>query len=290
MDGTLLGSDGKVSAESAEIISRLSRNGVLISVATARTPATVEVLLADTYTAVPAIVMTGAAMWDRQAKRYINPVLHTPEALPGLVGEFHRMGVNPFIYVLGDDGMLRVYHNGGMNRDELKFYEERRNLEFKKFILDSDEGRQGIIPGTILVFGLGDGEIIEGIAERLKGDSRLSVSCYRDNLDRDMAYIEVFGSDVSKSSAVRRLVEMLGADKLTVYGDNLNDLSMLAEADDAVAVANAVPEVLAKASRHIGANTASSVAKDMERIVRSGEGAFQLLTGYFSVCLSTNSY
>ncbi len=274
MDGTLLGSDGKVSAESAEIISRLSRNGVLISVATARTPATVEVLLADTYTSVPAIVMTGAAMWDRQAKRYINPVLHTPEALPGLVGEFHRMGVNPFIYVLGDDGMLRVYHNGDMNRDELKFYEERRNLEFKKFIIDSDEGRQGIIPGTILVFGLGDGEIIEGIAERLKSDSRLSVSCYRDNLDRDMAYIEVFGSDVSKSSAVRRLVEMLGADKLTVYGDNLNDLSMLAEADDAVAVANAVPEVLAKASRHIGANTASSVAKDMERIVRSGEGAF----------------
>lgn len=274
MDGTLLGSDGKVSAESAEIISRLSHQGVLISVATARTPATVEVLLTDTYTFIPAIVMTGAAMWDRQAKRYINPVLHAPDVLPGLVGEFHRVGVNPFIYVLGDDGMLRVYHNGGMNRDELKFYEERRNLEFKKFILDSEEGKRDTIPGAILVFGLGEGEIIEGIAERLRVDSRLSVSCYRDVLDRNMAYIEVFGADVSKSSAVRRLADMLGADKLTVYGDNLNDLSMLAEADDAVAVANAVPEVLAKASRHIGPNTNSSVAKDMERIVVCGVEMF----------------
>ncbi|MBO5455761.1 MAG: HAD hydrolase family protein, partial [Muribaculaceae bacterium] len=33
MDGTLLGSDSKVSAESAEIISRLSHEGAMITVA-----------------------------------------------------------------------------------------------------------------------------------------------------------------------------------------------------------------------------------------------------------------
>ena len=64
MDGTLLGSDSRVSPVSADIISRLSRSGVPITVATARTPASVEVLLADTLISVPAIVMTGAALWD----------------------------------------------------------------------------------------------------------------------------------------------------------------------------------------------------------------------------------
>lgn len=45
MDGTLLGDDGLVPAESARIISELSHAGAMISVATARTPATVEKLL-----------------------------------------------------------------------------------------------------------------------------------------------------------------------------------------------------------------------------------------------------
>ena len=65
MDGTLLGSDSRVSEFTAETISRLSRQGALITVATARTPATVVPLLAETYTSVPAIVMTGAALWIR---------------------------------------------------------------------------------------------------------------------------------------------------------------------------------------------------------------------------------
>ncbi|MDE5554439.1 MAG: HAD hydrolase family protein, partial [Muribaculaceae bacterium] len=65
MDGTLLGGDSMVSSETAAIISDLTRRGALITVATARTPATVVPLLADTLTTPPAIVMTGAAMWLR---------------------------------------------------------------------------------------------------------------------------------------------------------------------------------------------------------------------------------
>ena len=70
MDGTLLARDGKVNARSAEIISRLSRRGALVTVATARTPATVEELLADTYTDIPAIVMTGAAVGQKGETLY----------------------------------------------------------------------------------------------------------------------------------------------------------------------------------------------------------------------------
>lgn len=72
MDGTLLNEHSKVSPTSAKIISDLSRQGALITVATARTPATVEPLLEDTYTSLPAIVMTGAAMWDRNNRSYVN--------------------------------------------------------------------------------------------------------------------------------------------------------------------------------------------------------------------------
>ena len=73
MDGTLLAPDSRVSSESAQLITELSKQGALITVATARTPATVEPLLEDTYTSLPAIVMTGASLWDRRSKTYLRP-------------------------------------------------------------------------------------------------------------------------------------------------------------------------------------------------------------------------
>ena len=103
MDGTLLGTDSLVSAESAAIISELTRRGALISVATARTPATVEPLLRDTLTTPPAIVLTGGALWDRERHRFISP--HTLGEAKGLelTRRFKEHGVEPFVYTLADD-------------------------------------------------------------------------------------------------------------------------------------------------------------------------------------------
>ena len=75
LDGTLLDAGSRLSDESAAIISGLTARGALITVATARTPATVEPLLADAPTALPAIVMTGAALWDRRHRRYVDTKL-----------------------------------------------------------------------------------------------------------------------------------------------------------------------------------------------------------------------
>ncbi len=76
----------------------------------------------------------------------------------------------------------------------------------------------------------------------------------------------MFRCGVSKAAAVLKLKSFLGADRLTVYGDHLNDLPMFAVADESVAVSNALPEVLSAASRIIGPNTLPSVAMDMRKI------------------------
>ena len=62
MDGTLLNAEAKLSARSRELISELTDEGAYITVATARTPATVQGLLEGTRMRLPAIVMTGAAL------------------------------------------------------------------------------------------------------------------------------------------------------------------------------------------------------------------------------------
>ncbi|MFA4053542.1 HAD hydrolase family protein [Duncaniella muris] len=269
MDGTLLGRDSRVSSRSAEIISRLSKSGVPVTVATARTPATVEMLLEDTYINIPAIVMTGAAMWDRVSQRYMDVMYPEADAAWRVMCCCREHGVNPFVYVLRDDTMLEVYHNGRMNSREWKFYEERCGLTRKRFIFDDPHAYEEPLAGTVLIFAVGEGRAIESVAAELMADGRLSVSSYRDIFNPDVAYLEVFAAGVSKAAAIGKLARQIGADTVTVYGDNLNDLSMFAVADDAVAVDNAMPGVMEKADRRIGANYEDAVALDMAMCARA---------------------
>lgn len=269
LDGTLLGPDSRVSDESARIITDLSRQGALITVATARTPATVEPLLHDTLTTIPAIVLTGASMWDRSSLTYIDPMTLPCGAARQLEATFLSHGINPFVYNLLSDGMMQVLHSPVMTPDETRFYDERKNLTLKKFIfrdgphclLSADSG-----PSTvILMLGIGDTPTVNRLADLLRRDPQLSVSAYPDIFNPALSYIEVFRAGISKAAAVLRLKEMLGADRLVVYGDHLNDLPMFAVADESVAVANALPQVQAAATRTIGPNTRPSVAGDILR-------------------------
>ncbi|MDE6134546.1 MAG: HAD family hydrolase, partial [Muribaculaceae bacterium] len=57
------------------------------------------------------------------------------------------------------------------------------------------------------------------------------------------------------------LKERTGADRLMVFGDNLNDIPMFEVADVAVAVGNALPEVKAAADVVIEPNYTDSVAR-----------------------------
>ena len=60
LDGTLLNSNSAVSENSKAIINKVIEKGLLFSVATARTPATVMKLLEDVNIQLPMVLMTGA--------------------------------------------------------------------------------------------------------------------------------------------------------------------------------------------------------------------------------------
>jgi hypothetical protein len=63
----------------------------------------------------------------------------------------------------------------------------------------------------------------------------------------------------------------MDADRLTVFGDNLNDLPMMAVADVAVAVENALPEVKKAADIVIGTNQSDAVALYLEQFAQDFE-------------------
>jgi hypothetical protein len=262
LDGTLLTPDVCVSPRSAQIISSLTEKGTLFTCATARTPATVVPLLSHTHISLPAIVITGAALYDVNQRRYLDVHFINADALQAINQAFADEGLTPFIYALPDDGndVLQVYVNSAQFTPyQQKFIDDRSNLPLKHFNINTAP------PATlanrhILFFAMGNVANIERAAAVLSNGVDCHVSCYRDTYDRNIGLLEILASGVSKASAVAKMKAHVGADRLVVYGDNLNDLPMMAVADEAVAVDNALPQVKDAATTTIAANTADAVA------------------------------
>ncbi len=263
MDGTLLGSDGRGSDRTAGIITRLSYLGVPITVATARTPATVRPLLAQTHTIVDAVVMTGAATWSRADNVYTDVRYMSAADVRRGLDLCAECGVHPFVYTMGEDRRsLDVYHRAReLNKAEEGFYLERAKL--KRFHI-GQELPEAAEAETALFFAIGVRVAVESAAKELRERSECAVCCYPDIYNPGIGNLEVFAPGVSKAAAVRELKKKTGASRLVVFGDNLNDLPMLAEADLAVAVGNALPAVKEAADIVIEPNYTDSVARFIE--------------------------
>ena len=267
LDGTLLGPDRKVSAESVCMINEAIAEGAMFSVATARTPATVGPLLNEIESPLPFIVMTGAAIWNRADNRYIYAAVHHEETAKRLVELYLRHRLSTFIYILGDDNVIHIYHIGDMSDLEREFMEERLHTPYKDFhILDREDGElPERLDKVLLFYSMRPEEEVRRVYDEIKDSDDLRAVFYHDMYGDEIALMEVFGPEASKANAVRRLAEMVGAGRIVAYGDNVNDIPILEVADDAVVVANAVEAARLVAGREIGPNSEDSVAKDIKK-------------------------
>ncbi len=264
MDGTLLNNESRVSDRSARIISDLTRRGALITVATARTPATVVPLLGDTLIAPPAIVMTGAALWDHANRRFRHLVTMSVEMAERVIEVTSSLDIHPFVYSRRDASSLRVAHlDVALTPIEAMFIEQRKRTAFKTFEMVSVMDKTAMTD-VCLIFAFGDQRRITAAAEILRAAGRFSVSCYPERAGSEIYLLEVFDVSVTKARAIEMVKAQTGADRVVVFGDNLNDISMFSVADLSVAVANALDEVRAAADMTIEPNTTDAVARFIE--------------------------
>lgn len=259
LDGTLLNNGSFVSDTSAQILRELAADGALFTVATARTPATVVPLMADTCCPLPYIVMTGAATYSarRHAYESLRPIPADEAAV--VFDQLTAIGINPFVYYFAPESpdILSVYHISDMNEAEDDFYQQRRHLRLKRFTFESRW--QG--SDVVLLFGCGPTDQIRAAVDTLQRVTPLFISSYPDILRPGSSIIEAFAPGVSKASAIVDMADRVGADRIVVFGDNVNDLSMFEIADRAIAVSNALSSVKAAADQVIGPNYDDAVAR-----------------------------
>jgi len=263
LDGTLLNPTARISQTSHRLLNEAVEAGAMFTVATARTPATVDVLMHGVDMRLPGIVLTGAALWNFKARRYSDLHYISADSVDIITAAFDRSNVVPFVYALDarHDNILHVYYNNATPEGpDASFIAARKELSLKRFHIGKrlPEAHR---TDVVLFFGSGRRDDVKRVADGLVMLTDCSISCYDDIYNPGTAIIEVFAAGVSKGVAIDLLRQRTGANRIVVFGDNLNDLGMFDHADVTVAVANALPEVRVAADIVIGPNTDDAVAR-----------------------------
>lgn len=269
LDGTLLGPDSRISCASASMLDEAISAGANFTVATARTPATVSGLLSGVDIRLPAVVMTGSALWNRETDTFSEMKFLPPDTVGELVEIYRDSRLPAFIYTLEDNRLL-IYHIGELSALERRFMEERADSPYKRFFVPADgESRlPARIANALLFYSMRPTAEVAPVNDILKRREDCNPVYYHDMFGPEIGIMEVFSRGADKAGAVRELAASRGFRRIVAFGDNLNDLPMLRAADVAVAVENAVDEVKAAADVIVGPNSADSVAEYILRHTR----------------------
>ena len=112
----------------------------------------------------------------------------------------------------------------------------------------------------MLVFAAENYERVSNAYRRSQTDLPCSMTCYHDIFCPAIGLFEAMAEGVSKAASVERLASDTNADRIVVFGDSPNDLSMRDVADMFIAPRNAAADVLAVADEIIGSNDDDAVA------------------------------
>lgn len=258
LDGTLLNKQSEVSQTSRQIINDLMDKGVKFTVATARTHATVIDLLEGLKIEMPIAIMNGVGIFDLKNRKYLEIVDLAKDTTMSVLAVFDSLKLEPMIYGIKDD-QLSVYYREINNEVAQDFYLGRCDKPLKTFkqIQDFTPYIQDEQIVNILVFD--KLELIEEAYRQIQFIEGVSATYYKTRTE-GFGYMELYSANASKANGIKALAKYADFSKIIGFGDNLNDLPMFEQADEAYAPANAVPEIKKIATGVIGHHNEDAIA------------------------------
>ncbi|QOP42611.1 HAD-IIB family hydrolase [Sulfurimonas sediminis] len=264
LDHTFLRSDLSVSDYTKKIWNSYASDAVL-SVATARTYKKTAQFLEGIHVNAPMILLDGALIATMD-KKIIDTKFVTQEVGDTIIEEGAQLGIYPFVLSLVDGELNEAFSYSTMlnsyqseiikryvNDDHTQAFEDLRAMQnnFKIVYMGDEALLRELEKNLRAVFG-------EELKYILAPEAYMG--CY---------FLTLLHKDADKSHGIQSVSEAVGFDleKLTVFGDNFNDIGMFELANISVAVANAQEDVKACADvvlKHT--NDEDGVAKYLEEI------------------------
>ena len=255
LDGTLLDRQGQLSDTTRAGLGELLAAGLVFTVASARHVVSIRQLLAGLPLSLPVISSNGAFISDLATGRH--ELVH---GMDGALGEalfalVRRHGQLPFLSIHTPEGD-RLYWQDVENEGQQHFVDERVfNGDPRLRACDDLASQLGGGPLMTLVV-VGPHAPLAALHEDIQAQFGDAVQCH---LNEDLyrpawPWLTVHDRRATKDQAIQILAERYGlADReVVVFGDQVNDITMLRAAHRGVAMANAIDEVKAEAHTVIG--------------------------------------
>lgn len=264
LDGTLLNNNALLSDDTVSGLNSIIAKGISFTVATARTSATVVKMLRDVNISLPVILMNGVAIYDLKNEKYVVTENISSSGKKVLLETIKKYIGSGFIYTIDDDRLSTWFENADSPAARA-FIAERERIYGKKF--SKVDSFDDCFDRNIVYYSIDDmREKLIDAYEILKMCDELHVEFYRDIYNTEHWYLEVCSCTASKKNAVKRLRNILNAERVISFGDNLNDIPMFEASDEAYAVANAKDEVKNRADGIIKSNMENGVVEFLQNV------------------------
>lgn len=250
MDDTLFNEDGKISEYTLGVMRECMRNGIRVIPASGRAQASMEPFVRQLDTGLPYIASNGAQLVN--ADHTLIDTLFLPAGLAREICAF-----------LEENGCyVQVY------LDECFYYAEEclPSQAYKK-----SSGMKGVAVGNLQAFLTFDTSKLLAVdePEKIARLYPLAKERFGDRVCFTISkpfFLEVLPPLATKGNALRRLAARIGIrpENTAVFGDSLNDLSMLEYSENSVAMGNAREEVKAAARYVCRPNSEDGMARFVE--------------------------
>ncbi|MDD5373466.1 MAG: HAD-IIB family hydrolase [Sulfurimonas sp.] len=236
LDHTFLRTDLSVSEFTRGTWNEMSAHSIM-SIATARTYKKTMQFLKDIDINAPMILLDGALIATMD-KKIIDTKFIGKEVGDVIIDEGAKFGIYPFILSLADSTLRETFSYSTL----LNVHQKEVLKNYKN---DDHHNRQSNLRAmndNFKIVYFGDEVLLRELAlhiEKIFGDGlkyilapEAYVGCY---------FLTILHKDADKSHGIKSVSEYVGFDlkKLTVFGDNFNDIGMFELAGTSVAVANA---------------------------------------------------
>ncbi|MBQ1734217.1 MAG: HAD-IIB family hydrolase [Lachnospiraceae bacterium] len=256
LDGTLMHKDLKISDFSVKTINALVEKGVAFTYATARSISSAGTITKDLKLNLPVITRNGAVLADNNTGKIIEKALFTEKEVEMLKEMLPELPKTGFVSCYFGDDMKKVFA-GSLHTAELQgyldYYKDDPSVVTVSALSEMFMGN----PGYVTIIGNKD----ETEPLYLRTREYNGWEClFQKDVYRDEYWLEIAPRNSTKAKSILKLKEEYGFDKLVVFGDSANDITMFKIADEAYAVSNAVDELKALATGIIGSNEEDAVA------------------------------
>ncbi len=268
LDGTLLQNDATLSPYARERLLRWLEQGMHFTIATARSVVSVRHILGDLPLRLPIVCANGAYLSDYHSEQHYAVQAITKPKDRELLTLIRSEGFHPFVSTY--DGKKDGLYMAQVVNEAMEWYLQDR-IEADDERLQRVADLQAVMDQRVICFNVMERwEPLKGLEQQIRrrfGEA-VHIYFYENWYSPEWYWLSVYDLHATKGGAIQVLMEREGLSDcaLTVFGDNLNDLSMFRIADQALAMAEAKPELKALSTATIGTNQADGVIRYISEI------------------------